>query len=97
MARTAAAKADLSRETIVDRALVIADSEGLAAVTVRRIALEFGVTPMALYWHVANKDELLAAMGDQFFADLKVAEHEDWVEQLRAILAARYRRSQRPS
>jgi len=31
-------------------------------VTIRRVAQEFGVTPMALYWHVSNKDELLAAM-----------------------------------
>ena len=35
--------------------------------TIRRVALEFGVTPMALYWHVQNKDELLAAMGQSFF------------------------------
>ena len=42
-------------------------AEGLEAVTIRRVALEFGVTPMALYWHVQNKDELLAAMGRSFF------------------------------
>ena len=89
MARTAAAKADLSRETIVERALSIADSEGLAAVTIRRIAVEFGVTPMALYWHVSNKDELLAAMGDEFFASLTDIPHnDDWLDELRAIMAA---------
>ena len=69
-ARTAA-RADLSREGIVDRALAIADAEGTEAITIRRIAKEFGVTPMALYWHVQNKDELLAAMGDRFFDDLR--------------------------
>lgn len=87
MARTAAAKADLSREAIVERALAIADTEGLAAVTVRRIAVDFGVTPMALYWHVRNKDELLAAMGDQFFEGLSVPPVEDWLDELRAIMA----------
>jgi len=86
MARTAAAKADLSRETIVERALAIADAEGLAAVTIRRIAVEFGVTPMALYWHVSNKDELLAAMGDDFFAGLEVPSRDDWLDELRAIM-----------
>src|ERR1700754_255750 len=88
MARTAAAKADLSRDTIVQRAMSIADSEGLAAVTVRRIALEFGVTPMALYWHVSNKDELLAAMGDEFFNDIQVGEYDNWIDELRAMMAA---------
>ncbi len=39
--------------------------KGSAAVSIRRIAQDFGVTPMALYWHVKNKDELLAAMGDR--------------------------------
>jgi AcrR family transcriptional regulator len=88
MARTAAAKADLSRDAIVDRALTIADTEGLGAVTIRRIAQEFGVTPMALYWHVSNKDELLAAMGEEFFDDLDVPAHDLWVDDLRAIMAA---------
>src|SRR5580704_14285830 len=62
-----ATKSELSRLAIVDRALEIADAEGRDAITIRRLAQDFGVTPMALYWHVANKDELLAAMGDRFF------------------------------
>ena len=40
--------------------------------TIRRIAQEFGVTPMALYWHVKNKDELLAAMGDRSSTGLQL-------------------------
>jgi AcrR family transcriptional regulator len=89
MARTAAAKADLSREAIVERALAVADSEGLPAVTVRRIALDFGVTPMALYWHVSNKDELLAAMGEQFFTGFeKLPVEPTWNADLRAIMVA---------
>jgi TetR/AcrR family tetracycline transcriptional repressor len=88
MARTTAAKAELSRSTIVERALAIADTEGMGAVTIRRVAQEFGVTPMALYWHVSNKDELLAAMGEEFFADLDVPVQHHWLEDLRAILEA---------
>jgi AcrR family transcriptional regulator len=78
----------LSRETVVDRALALADAEGLEAVTIRRLGQDFGVTPMALYWHVKNKDELLDAMGDRIFADL----HDEsepgasWDEQLRAVV-----------
>jgi len=62
--------AALSRGAIVDRALATADQQGLDAVSIRRIAQDFGVTPMALYWHVKNKDELLAAMGDRMLESL---------------------------
>jgi TetR/AcrR family transcriptional regulator, tetracycline repressor protein len=76
---------DLNRDAIVERALGIADAEGIAAITIRRIAKEFAVTPMALYWHVANKDELLGAMGDRFFEGLTLPAGDDWVERLRAV------------
>ena len=39
----------LSRDTIVDGAIALADAEGLDAVTIRRLAEDHGVTPMALY------------------------------------------------
>jgi TetR/AcrR family transcriptional regulator, tetracycline repressor protein len=83
-------KADLSRSAIVQRALAIADDEGLEAVTIRRIAQEFDVTPMALYWHVQNKDELLAAMGDSFFDGIsgRFVVGGRWDDQLRAIVYA---------
>src|ERR1700760_825393 len=79
---------ELSRDAIVDRAVAIADTEGLDAVTIRRLGQEFGVTPMALYWHVKNKDELLDAMGDALYADLRVPAESgsDWSEQLRDVL-----------
>src|SRR5437764_9976484 len=82
------AKSDLSRHAIVERALDIADAETLDAVTIRRLGQEFGVTPMALYWHVANKDELLDAMGDALFAGLEVdaSPDADWDVQLRSIV-----------
>jgi TetR/AcrR family tetracycline transcriptional repressor len=81
------AKAELNRDAIVARALEIADTEGLPAITIRRLSKEFGVTPMALYWHVENKDELLAAMGDALFADIPVEVDPalDWHEQLREL------------
>src|SRR5947209_6448913 len=84
------AKNDLSREAIVERALDIADAETLDAVTIRRLGQEFGVTPMALYWHVANKDELLDAMGDALFAALEVdaPDDADWDVQIEAIVHA---------
>ncbi len=86
MTPRAALRSDLSRTAIVDRALAVADAEGPAAVSIRRLAQEFGVTPMALYWHVENKDELLAAMGDRFYDDLpEVSAELPWHEQLRGL------------
>jgi TetR/AcrR family tetracycline transcriptional repressor len=52
----------LTREAIVARALEIGGSEGLEAVSLRRLASELGVTPMALYRHVRDKEDLINAM-----------------------------------
>ena len=54
---------------MVDTALRIADAEGLEAVTIRRLAQELSVTPMAPYWHFKDKDALLAAMADRMWDD----------------------------
>src|SRR5262249_42110247 len=84
---TSSAKADLSRAAIVERALAVMDSDGPEAVTIRRLAQEFGVTPMALYWHVANKDELFAAMGDAMLADVTPPPAKGaWHVQLRGVV-----------
>ena len=65
-------KNSLSPATVVDRALAIVDAEGLDALTVRKVADAFGVTPMALYWHFANKEALLAAVGDVVVSSLRL-------------------------
>jgi TetR/AcrR family tetracycline transcriptional repressor len=84
-----ATKSDMSRAAIVEKALSVMDAEGPDAVTIRRIAQEFGVTPMALYWHVANKDELLAAMGDALLADVTPPPATgSWHAQLRGVVEA---------
>lgn len=54
----------LSRERIVAAAVEIADAEGLAALSMARLAERLGSAPMSLYRHVANKDELLTFMLD---------------------------------
>jgi AcrR family transcriptional regulator len=54
----------LSRSEIVRAAVSLADSEGAGAVNMRRIAKELGVSTMSLYWHVADKDQLLDLMLD---------------------------------
>ena len=74
----------------MERALALADSGGLGVVTIRRLARELGVTPMALYWHFRNKDELLDAMMGRIFSevDLALDESATWLEQFRALMAS---------
>lgn len=91
-ARNSAARSgdELTRESIVEVALSQADADGLDSVTIRRLAQHFSVTPMALYWHVTNKDELLAAMGDQVFDALELPSGDGlaWHEHYRLLLDA---------
>lgn len=63
-------KPALSAGQIVQAAVDLADAEGLAAVSMARIAEAVGYTPMALYRHVSGKDELLALMSDAVAKDL---------------------------
>lgn len=82
-----ATKPELSRAAIVERALCVMDEQGPDAVTIRGIATSLGVTPMALYWHVANKDELLAAMGDAIIDRIVVPTPTGpWSQQLRHVI-----------
>jgi AcrR family transcriptional regulator len=55
----------LSRDAIVTAALTIADAEGLAAVSIRRVAADLGVRPMSLYTYIDRKEDLLVLMMDE--------------------------------
>ena len=91
MANTRAREAErgrLTKQAVVQRALALADADGLDALTIRRLATELGVTPMALYWHFRNKEELLAGLADQVWGELDtdVDAAEPWHQQLRGLL-----------
>src|SRR6201987_2847071 len=81
------ARERLSRDSIVDGAIALADAEGLDAVTIRRLAQDHKVTPMALYWHFKDKGELLDGIGERLFADVRppAPSRSPWPEQLRSI------------
>lgn len=86
----APARERLDPAKLVVSALAIADAEGLAAITVRRLATEHGVTPMALYRHFRDKDELINALADHLLESVTLPEPTDepWDVQLRAVFAA---------
>jgi TetR/AcrR family transcriptional regulator, tetracycline repressor protein len=77
----------LSRSAVVDRALELADAEGVEALTIRRLAQELGVTPMALYWHFRNKEELIRGLADRIWGEIRidVDPAAAWPRQLRSL------------
>ena len=60
----------LTRERVLRAAITHADEGGLEALTMRQLAEMLGVAPMALYRHVANKDDLIDAMIDVVFSEI---------------------------
>ena len=79
----------LSRPRIVRTALGLVDEKGLAALTMRALATELEVSPMALYNHVQDKDELVDLMVDLMVAEVDTSVTEgDWLTQLRALVCS---------
>jgi TetR/AcrR family transcriptional regulator, tetracycline repressor protein len=76
----------LDRDGIVAEALRIVDDEGIGALSIRRLADALGVTPMSIYWHVADKAELLELVGQVVIAGIVLPERvADWREDLHAV------------
>ena len=91
MARTqapAAERSRLSKKTVVDRGLALADASGLDGLTIRRLAQDLRVTPMALYWHFRSKEELLVALADRVWSEIAadIDPAQPWPRQLRGLL-----------
>ncbi|WP_152364761.1 TetR/AcrR family transcriptional regulator [Microlunatus speluncae] len=86
----AATRPGLSAREILSRAVIIADREGIDAVSMRRLARELSVTPMALYWHFDDKDQLLEAMAEQVVVEAEFADSpgQAWEERYRGALTA---------
>ncbi|MCM3883657.1 TetR/AcrR family transcriptional regulator [Frankia sp. R82] len=88
---TGACRSKLSRELLARAAIELADADGLAAVSMRRLAMHLGVGTMTLYYHVRDKDELLDLVWDEFLGESLLAEvPTGWRAGLTAI-AQRFR------
>jgi AcrR family transcriptional regulator len=81
----------LNRDRVLRAAVSLADTVGIEALSMRNLAQELGVVPMALYKHVANKEELLDGMVDLFVAEIDLRVHAvGWKDGIRQrILSAR--------
>jgi len=81
-----AARRPLTRERILDVGLRLIDQQGLEAFTMRRLAQELGVDPMALYRHFENKDALLDSVAEMLWAEVELPGSEaGWEALLRSL------------
>lgn len=79
----------LTKAAIVEAAQVILEEYGLADLSMRRVADSLGVQAGALYYHVPNKQSLLAEIADRILAGLpEAASLPDWAADLRRVLLA---------
>src|SRR5919205_1267690 len=81
----------VTRDRALRAAVALADEAGLESLTMRSLAQALGVVPMALYKHVANKDDLIDGMVDVILSEIEPAiPGADWRSGVRArILSAR--------
>ena len=81
----------LNRDRVLRAAVIVADDAGIESLSMRKLAQELGVVPMALYKHVANKEELLDGMVDVVVGEIEPpVRGTDWKSAVRQrILSAR--------
>jgi AcrR family transcriptional regulator len=83
----------LSLESIVDAAVDVIEADGLSSLTMRRLAKRLQCSPMALYRHVADKQELIGAIADHYLADLELPDTAglSWQETIIAVATGVHR------
>jgi AcrR family transcriptional regulator len=77
-------RAPLTRERVLAAAIDLADRDGIASLSMRKLAQELGVEAMSLYHHVANKDAILDGLIDLVFGEIDLPMGEaDWKAAMR--------------
>jgi len=84
MPTSATRRTPLSKERVLNAAMALADSDGIEALSMRRLAQELGVEAMSLYNHVANKGEILDGIVDLAVSEIELpSTEEDWDAAIR--------------
>lgn len=74
----------LTRQRVIDAAVELADAGGLQALTMRKLAQDLGVEPMSVYYHVANKAQILDEIVDVVFSEIELpSPDEPWKPAMR--------------
>ena len=83
-ANRAPRRVPLSRERVLEAAIKLADQGGLGSLSMRKLGQEFGVEAMALYYHFANKDEVIDGIVDIVFSEIELpTDGVDWKTAMR--------------
>ncbi|MCW2859459.1 MAG: hypothetical protein JWP48_1167 [Actinoallomurus sp.] len=84
---TRPAPTPLSRDRIVRAAIELADTDGLGAVSLRKVAAALDAGPMRLYGYLSTKDDLLDLMADAVYAEITPPDPagDDWRGALRSL------------
>jgi AcrR family transcriptional regulator len=78
----------LSRDRVLDGALAVAERSGLEQLSMRLLARELDVSPMALYRHVANKEDLLDGLVERLLDQVQLPDDSlPWDQRLRMLAA----------
>jgi AcrR family transcriptional regulator len=76
----------LTRDRIIDAAVVYADAHGIESLSMRKLGAELDVEAMSLYNHVDNKNDIYDGMIDYVFASIPLPEQDgDWQDEIRRI------------
>jgi AcrR family transcriptional regulator len=70
-------RSTLTREQIVSEAIRLLDSEGIDALSMRKLAARLEAGATSIYWHVANRDELIELIIDQVYGELEAPDPDD--------------------
>ena len=83
----ARAKKPLTRDAIVEAALVLLERDGLQGLSMRRLAQELGSGAASLYWHVGDKEELLSLLLDRIVGEAEIPDPdpEHWRETVKEL------------
>ncbi len=77
-------RAPLNRERVIEAAVRLADAHGIEALTMRRLAQELGVEAMSVYYHVANKDDILDGIVQEVLEQCELpAPGDEWKAAIR--------------
>jgi AcrR family transcriptional regulator len=75
----------LTRERVLQAALKLADQGGIEALSMRKLGQELGVEAMAVYYHLANKDQVLDGIVDLVFSEIELpVAGADWKTAMRS-------------
>lgn len=89
MAKQTEVRTPLTPERVIGSAVALADEGGIGALTIRALAADLGVKPMAIYHHIANKEEILDGIVDAVFSEIDLpTPGAEWRAEMRRRAAS---------